>query len=110
MENTEREEIIAVLRAIRENWSLKDENDEDDFVVLVNSDRERMKDFFPKKELIYKMEFHGYIQPKSPLAFERELYYKKDEHGDIIIIRKPEPAVYFYDVAPKGTELLKTTK
>lgn len=111
MEESQRKNIIAVLRALDEDWAAVDEKDEDDFVIFVDESRDVMEDFYPKKEFIREMERLGFLEDteKDSRPAERETgtYYQKDEpDGEWTAFTESHPIVYFYKITKKGQELL----
>ena len=85
-----------VFRAIKEGLVFSDEKDEDEFLVLVDENRE-LDDYKPKKALIEEMEHKGLIH-----AIEKETkreYIKFEEK------KRPFPLISIFEITNKGKGL-----
>ena len=103
-------EIIAVLKALDEDWAIVDEYPDEDFLVLVNESRMVMEDFFPKKTLVQMIEDQGLIKDSGtkrrpkPETFS---YFAPDADDTIKEFTSQIPHVYFYKLTAKGRALLQ---
>ena len=84
-------EIIAVLKALDEDWAIVDDYPNEDYFVLVNESRMVMEDFFPKKALVQMIEDQGLIKDSETKRRSKQI-----------------PHVYFYTLTPKGRALLQS--
>lgn len=84
-------EIIAILKALDEDWAIVDEYPNEDYLVLVNESRMVMEGFFPRKALVQIMEDQGLIKDSEKK--------RRSKPGQI-------PYVYFYKLTDKGRALL----
>ncbi|HEX5940668.1 MAG TPA: hypothetical protein VFY66_00260, partial [Anaerolineales bacterium] len=106
-------EVCKTLQALQEDWMLVDDFPEKDFLVLVNMDREVMKDFYPKRILIQEMETQGLIKNcENEYGQQSKTYSYQVTRADGRIKRvvKQNPHVYYYKLTRKGKELLVRSK
>lgn len=87
-----------VLTAIKNNWVLFDEKDEDDFMVFVNENRAVHKTLKPKKAFILKMENEGLIE-----VVKKET---KREYSKVRGVKKPFPLMALYRISEQGKVLM----
>jgi len=106
-------DVQKTLRALQEDWMLVDDFPDKDFLVLVNMDREVMENFYPKKDLIQKMEMQGLIKNhedeygNQPKTYS---YWFTRADGTVKKVVKHNPHVYYYRLTRKGKEFLARTK
>lgn len=103
----ESEKIVLLIDAIKNNWAVCDDRDEDSFMVLVNADRDEREDFKPSKELVAKLENEGLVEldeSRSDLKGQERSF--NDFFGKIT----PIPFVYMYKITKKGHEFYKNQK
>lgn len=103
-------DIIAILKALDEDWALVDDYPNEDYLVLVNESRMEMEDFFPKKALVTMMADQGLIKDKPTTRPEPETFssFVLHEDGRTEEVIQPVPHVYFYEVTSKGRSLLRS--
>jgi hypothetical protein len=111
MKELDREEIIAVLKVLNDDWAIVDDNEEDDFVVFVNESRETMEDFQPKKLFIKQLEQLGYIKDSEQVfgSVTRELHAYNQKYAtetEWTTVTYPCPIVYLFNITEKGKSLL----
>lgn len=87
-----------VLTAIKNDWVLFDEKDEDDFMVFVNENRQTHQTLKPKKAFILQMENDGLIE-----VVEKET---KREYLKVRGVKKPFSLMALYRISKKGKELM----
>jgi hypothetical protein len=102
-------DIIAILKALDEDWALVDEYPNEDYLVFVNESRMEMEGFFPKKELVKMMADQGLINDSSTTGPQPETfsYFVMDEEGRTEEVIQPTPHVYFYELTREGRALLQ---
>jgi hypothetical protein len=106
-------EVRKMLQALQEDWMLVDDFPEKGFLVLVNMDREVMKNFYPKRSLIQEMETQGLIKNyENEYGQQPRTYSYQVTHADGSIKRvvKQNPHVYYYRLTRKGNELLMRSR
>ena len=54
--------VRALLDAIKADWALVDDSDDDDFYLLVNEDRDEHPTLKPGKALVRSLEDDGYLE------------------------------------------------
>jgi len=96
-------QIPKLFKAIEKDWVICDDNDEDDFMVLVNEDRDLHKNLKPPKTLINALEIEDYIKLDLEQSDEKG---KPREFMDWFDGPKAIPFVYFYNLTSKGKLLL----
>lgn len=99
MENEKLKTMLEVIASINNDWALCDDNDDDEFMTLVDSNRMIREDLKPPKILVQEMEQEGLIVTDDE--------YGEREYMDIFGEQKPIPFVYLYIVTNKGNELYK---
>lgn len=87
-----------VLTAIKNDWVLFDEKDEDDFMVFVNENRDTHKILKPKRTFILQMKNKGLIE-----VVEKET---KREYLKVRGVKKLFPLMALYRIREKGKELM----
>ena len=88
-----------VFRAIEEGLVFSDEKDEDDFLVLVDENRE-LDDFKPKKILVKEMEDKNLIN-----ALSKET---KRKYFTFIGEKRPISLISIFEITDKGLDLVKS--
>jgi len=103
-------DIIAVLKALDEDWALVDDYPDEDYLIFVNESRMEMEDFFPKKALVTLMADQGLINDDSnpPSQPETLSYFMTHEDGRTEEVIEHGPHVYLYKLTPKGRSLLQS--
>ncbi|SRR5260221_7333402 len=108
MDDVDRNQIVRIIKALEEGWTLVDDDQNHDFMVLVNESREELEGLRPEKALVFEMEACGLIvDPEQGLSYEERsgFYYRKDgSDGEWRIV--PGPVVYLFEVADKGKGLI----
>lgn len=89
-----------VFKAIKEGLVFSDEKDEDDFLVLVDENRE-LDDYKPKKALVEEMKNNNLIK-----VIEKET---KREYIKFEGKKRPFPLISIYAITDKGKSLQETT-
>lgn len=109
MKELKREDIIAVLRAVDEDWSVIDRTDKEDFMVLINASRNEKEGFRPKKNLIKEIENLGYISKFEDSYRGMPILQKPgEEYTEWEEIPDSAWTIHFYEVTTKGKDLLAT--
>ena len=91
--------IIELFEAIKADWAICDDNDEDEHMVLVDEDRDEHPTLQPPKSLIYKLESEGYIQLDTTMSDPKG---KEREYMNFMDKMVPVPFVFFYKITHKG--------
>lgn len=94
---SKQENYAKVLNAIKAGLVFADEKDEDDFLVLVDENRE-LDDFTPSKTLVGEMENEKLIE-----AIEKETKRDYIQFGSEKV---PIPLIAIYVITDKGEALL----
>ncbi|QHG10812.1 hypothetical protein GSF12_12550 (plasmid) [Moraxella osloensis] len=94
----ENEQLIDFLNFINQGYVVSDEQDEDNFVVLVDENREILSDFKPSKDFIKEIEKSEFVT-----IVDKE---KKREYFNSRGKRKPMPLITIYKLTSKGMDLL----
>ena len=97
------DQIAALLEAVAADWALCDEKDEDDFMVLVNADRDAHESLKPLKSLVNGLEADGYIRLDAGRSDPKD---RRREYLDFLDEKVPVAFVYFYEVTDKGEKWL----
>lgn len=95
--------IAELLQAIETGWSLCDEKDTDDFMVLVNESRTEHPSLKPLKSLVKELEMQGYLSFDEVKSDPKN---KSREFMDFLGDKIPIQLVYFFTVTSKGKDLL----
>jgi hypothetical protein len=108
-----RDDVIAILGVLEQDWLLVDDYPEEDFLVCVNERRDVMEDFFPKKELVSDIEEEGLIEDRTkgmPSQPTTSSYWMTDKNENVEEVIMHCPQVHFYDLTEKGKELLRSNR
>lgn len=95
------EVAIHLIDAIDKDWAVCDEKCEDDFMVLVNEDREEMKGFHPSKALVISLEKDGLIELDTERSDKKGVERRFDKFLDETY---PISFVFMYKVTEKGRQ------
>lgn len=106
MKKQDKEIILAVLKALNEDWSLVERGTKEDFMVLINSCRDTKEDLFPAKSLIKEMENLGYIRKTESDYNGGNLYQKLGEGAKWEEVTDSFFLLHFYEVTTRGRDLL----
>ena len=101
--------IPELFKAIKADWALCDDRDEDSFMVLVDEQRDIHPTLKPEKTLVNNLEKDGYIKLDAARSSKKGEAREMMEWFDGPV---PVPFVYIYQVTPKGHALateLETT-
>ncbi|HZS07667.1 MAG TPA: hypothetical protein VFD58_22720 [Blastocatellia bacterium] len=108
MKRTEQAEAAVVLKALTKGWDLFDDNPDIDFLLFVNESREELY-FYPKKELVRKMERSGLIENLDKGGSSvREPYTHYEGHGgEWKEITEVGSIAFRYRITPDGRAFLR---
>ena len=98
---------ILLIEAIDNDWAVCDDNDEDDFMVLINEDREELEELKPLKKLVSVMEEEGLILLDNERSDSRDAKREFDDYFDEIV---PIPFVFMYNITKEGRTFYANNK
>jgi hypothetical protein len=101
---TEYPQLSELLEAIDNDWAICDDNDDHDYMTLVNEDREEHPALRSPKSHFADLEAQRLV------IFDEELSHPKNasrEYMDFLGERVPEPFVYFYTLTDRGRDYLR---
>ena len=93
-----RSELCMLFDLIEAGWALTDDDDDEDFLKLVDEGRNTHPVIQPRKELIHHLVKRGLIEfqeTSQRFGLEREWFGGGD-------YEYPVPSVYFFDVTEQG--------
>ena len=94
--------VRALLDAIKADWALVDDSDDDDFYLLVNEDRDEHPTLKPGKALVRSLEDDGYLEFDEARSDARG---QAREFMEMFGEPEPVPWVFFFRVTGKGQSL-----
>lgn len=107
MSLSNKKEVVLILKALQEGYLLTDDGPEVDYLICVSESRDRIEDFYPKKEVVKSMEENGLIEDedKRPIEQRAESYEIKLGNG-WRTNTELYPLVYLHKITDKGHKFL----
>lgn len=111
----ERRQVVTLLEALETGWTVVDEEEGFDYVLLFDESRAEMEGFKPTKSLIREVENIGLIvDPDATFGSrprEAGVHYESSAPDwEPRTITTLLPIVYFYNVTPNGRKFLESER